>query len=95
MADGGRIHHLLSYQRDATELAWPKYQASVVFRILCHYLVDAVPDNGVPEMLDSVVSLFEYYRVPSQTVVVGPERKQLPASLGKVYQSPTFHIPEE
>jgi hypothetical protein len=93
LASGGRIAHHLMYEPETGFT--PRYSEELVLRILCHYLVDSVPDQGLLELTDSISSLAKYYQPPRHSVLLVPERKQLRAARGKAFDSPTFHVEPE
>jgi len=78
--------------RSETEAA-PRYAAAVLLRFLCHYLVDSVPDIGLTELAESTIALFNYYQMPRSSAAFSiSEQRQIPATLGKVFESPGFHV---
>lgn len=93
LAGGGRINHWLSYE-PRTEFA-PQYPQALLLRFLCHYLVDSVPDDGVSELAEATLSVFDYYRIPRKSVVVAPEHRQLVAEMGRTFESPGFRVEDE
>jgi hypothetical protein len=93
LAEGGTVAHHLVYS--PTEIA-PRYPGAVLLRILCHYLVDSVPDRALPEIAESTLSVFEHHQVPRHSLVYSvPGQQRLPAAQGRTFESPGFQIEPE
>lgn len=71
-------------------------QQSIFLKVLCHYLLNKIPDEGLPEMCRSMAEVFDYY-VRAPRLVKGHEAKQLSvkAKTGQKYERPAFPIAEE
>jgi len=89
LSGGGQIAHRLVYKPE-TEAA-PHYPADLFLRLLCHYLVDSVPEKAIPELVDSVLTIFDHYAVPRRSLVFSSESQHVPAVMGRVFESPSFH----
>ena len=67
-----------------------------VARILCHVLVGEVPDQGIPDLLETIAEVADFYwqrtRLPPQ-IEEAPQVR--PAELGRAYERPEFHASEE
>lgn len=64
-------------------------------RVLCHYLVDSVPDAGVTEMASSIASVLEYYAKPRVSAVAVRSLPPLAARLAEATRSPAAYVEEE
>ena len=64
-------------------------------RLLCHGLVARIPDQGLPELCESMGNIYEFYwgRLASQPTLLPEEKFQ--ARLGQAYERPGFEIAEE
>lgn len=77
-----------------TSILTPEDQRNVFWRAVCHYLVDAVPEQGLEELTESVASLYGFYLgLPSPT----PARpaKTVQGAIDRAYQRPVVDIAEE
>ncbi|MCK4658421.1 MAG: hypothetical protein KAV82_02775 [Phycisphaerae bacterium] len=67
----------------------------VIRRVLCHLLVDQVPDQGLTELCESLDEFREFYRLPAEQVQRLPAQKSISATLETRRERPEFHIDEE
>lgn len=65
-------------------------------KLACHLLVDAFPEQGLPELCDSMKDIYKFYWNRRATPVL-PETvvHSLPATRGGVYTRPEFQYGEE
>jgi hypothetical protein len=64
-------------------------------RDLCHQILDRIPDRGLPELLESLERIREFYDTTAAPVEQPVTIRQTTARLGKRYDRPSFHIEEE
>lgn len=67
-----------------------------IARILCHMLVERIPDQGIPELCDSVKNIYAFYHERSKPSV--PQvtyQDAIRARLGQVRTRPDFYVEEE
>ena len=85
-----RLIHFLTYHLDDTDTTaidpW-----IFLKRVLCHYLVDQVPDGGLEEILGSLKSACDFYTMPQPPArrIVG---RSVGAKPGRVQTRPRFTI---
>jgi hypothetical protein len=65
------------------------------YRLACHFLLTQLPEEGFPEVLESLGEMWRFYRAP-----VAPPPKLLPpvstpARVGAKYVRPVFPVTEE
>lgn len=87
----GRTFHSISYP-DATN---PAIQAVALVRMISHILVDRLPDRALPEILESLRSIYEFYQEPQLLPPAPQVLVSFPARFGGTYVRPTFAIAEE
>lgn len=65
-------------------------------RAVCHVFVERMPERALPELAESMVRIFEFYREPPnvQPALPSPGRA-LRGKAGRTYQRPPFDLPEE
>lgn len=64
-------------------------------RIVCHALVDLMPEAALRETLESLKEAWEFYRLPPPPPALLPHTIRIPVTLGKTYERPDFHVVEE
>lgn len=89
LAGGGQIAHRLVYQPQ-TEAA-THYPANLLLRLLCHYLVDSVPEQAVPELAEATLGIFDHHSIPRTSLVFSHRRQHVPAVMGQIVKSPPFY----
>ena len=67
----------------------------IIRRVLCHYLLDQLPDEGLPEAYDSLGGMQEFYSEPHSQSVPRLPQHVTAASYGDSYERPEFRIAEE
>jgi len=88
-----RVSHRLTYK--ATALTDVQATENIQMRFLSHVLVDILPDRAVPELLDAVANLYEYYLpVHVPRLLPEPSVKRTKVKFGRRYDRPTFPISE-
>lgn len=59
---GMRQTHMMRF--DHTTSRSPQTQAEILTRVLCHILVDRIPDLGLNEMSEALVQIYDFYSMP-------------------------------
>jgi hypothetical protein len=75
---------------DTTELPEP-----ILKRLLCHALLQRLPDEGLDEAVESLLTMNEFYRLPSYVPPPPLPRKSTPVRMGPGYVRPVFPVTEE
>lgn len=70
-------------------------QPALAIRILCHALVDRLPEEAFRELLEALVSLYEYHQAPQYLPALPPPPVSVEARLSRTYVRPTVEIEEE
>ena len=91
---GGTFGHQFFFQpkQSLTETAAIH---SLKARILSHFILNSLPDRALPELIDTLKTMIEFYREPIEPKSLPPQRKSMPIKTGKVYVRPEFHIVED
>lgn len=79
-------------EKTADEPDMPEF---VLARIICHRLLDFIPDRALPELCESMKNIFEFYVPPTSRQSSLQSKTRMRARLGKGYVRPEFHIAEE
>ena len=92
---GEEIGHIMSVRNPETSLDSGDAQA-LQLRVACHYLVDLVSDEGLPELFDCLKDNLEFYKTresDGSTRLVSSSGVH--AKLGQKYDRPAFQLAEE
>ena len=93
---GARFLHAISipsYQGTAKRHA---HTENLHLRMLCHMLINRMPERGLPELCESLGSMYEFYMAPIENQVPAlPERRQLKGKIRRAYERPEFSIADE
>jgi len=87
----GRIRNSIEYSGAAD----PATRAKALIRILCHVLVDRLPEAAIFELLESLRSIFEFYQEPPHLPALPAHPTTFTAKFSGTYVRPTFEISEE
>ncbi len=62
-------------------------------RILCHYIIELIPKQGIPELVDTLRNIYEFYSpVDERTIEYLAPPKQVKARLGTTTLRPDFSV---
>lgn len=93
---GARFLHTVSipaYQATAKRPVWSE---DLQIRLLCHVLINRIPDKGLPELCESLGRMYEFYNTPNLNELPAlPERRQIRGKIGRAYERPGFSIADE
>lgn len=92
---GAQIRHTIRF-RQGTE-SEPDYSGALKVRLLCHFLLNRIPDTGLAEVADSLGSILEYYSMVRERPT-GPKtlaEESIRARLGECFERPDFHLADE
>lgn len=75
----------------------PGYETGIALRVLCHYLINNIPDEGLAELCQSIADIHDYYitRAHHLRSLPLPSRDVLKAKSGATYERPAFGLAEE
>jgi hypothetical protein len=73
----------------------PENNEAMRWRFVCHYLVDLLPDDALPELCDRIKDIFEFYTPVNPSVPSLPSTQRVRARIGEAYERPAFHVAEE
>jgi|GEM_PF-3760682 len=88
---GGNISHLFRFAETARE---SEDIESLKLRIACHYLLDLVSDKGLPELLESIREVLDFYE-GVQSEFSQPVVRTRKCGIGQKYERPVFNIEQE
>jgi hypothetical protein len=63
--------------------------------LICHILLDLLPEAGLEEAFDSLLTAYEYHRLPATQPALPPTRKLLPARIARTFERPVVSVVEE
>ena len=86
----GRILHSIEYA-DSTD---PTIPAAALIRIVCHILVDRLPEVALAELLESLRCIYEFHQEQSLPSLPPPSTR-FAVRLREAHERPTFAITEE
>jgi len=73
-----------------------QYGPSIVLRVLCHVLINCLPEEGLPELYENLAGLHEWYG--SRRIHLVPEtpiQKGIAVTVGHVLTSQPFDVAED
>lgn len=93
-ASGVRLVHEIRFHPDETVggVQGPCYAFA---RILCHLLVNQIPDRGIPELCESVLGMYHFYSTQGEQPPLLPLTETITARRGRTYERPEFHLDVE
>jgi hypothetical protein len=92
---GGHIGHQVTFHLQETG-AGVDIPEDLKLRIYSHMLLNQIPDKGVAEAFEALARISEFYAAPPTHLLVTPRIEQaIPATIGRVYDRPTFPLTED
>ena len=74
----------------------PLNRSALLARLVCHVLVARMPDQGLPDLCESIGDIYSFYRDRSAShSPLLTQRQEVRAKLGHAYERPEFEIAEE
>ena len=67
----------------------------IIRRVLCHFLLDQLPDEGLPEAYDSLGGMQDFYSEPHPQSLPRLVEHVTAVSYGDSYERPEFRIAED
>ncbi|MGH7173119.1 MAG: hypothetical protein ACRELF_00085 [Gemmataceae bacterium] len=67
----------------------------ILNRLLCHGLLQRLPDDALSEAMESLFGMYEFYRLPRYVPPPPLPRKSIPVRMGPGYVRPVFPVTEE
>ncbi|MHB1426292.1 MAG: hypothetical protein ACYC3I_24265 [Gemmataceae bacterium] len=64
-------------------------------RLLCHALLQCLPDEGLDEAVQSLGDMNEFYRLPRYVPPPPLPRKSIPVRMGKPIIAPVYPVTED
>ncbi len=64
-------------------------------RLLCHFLLTRIPDEGLPEALESLAGMWMFYQTPTPHPPALPSARSVPARLTGSYAEPVYPVTED
>ena len=90
---GGRVLHSITYwTADEVNSA---IQPALAIRILCHALIDRLPEASFPELLEMLRNIYEFYQEPQYAPALPSAPISVEAQLSRTYVRPAIEIEEE
>ncbi len=93
--DGLQVTHDVSFHLSDRVVITPQIIDTLRLRIGSHLMINLVPNQGLPELLESMKDIIEYHMQlrPSQTLLLAKET--LKAHVRGEYNRPSFHAVED
>ncbi len=93
---GVRFSHSVSFNVQETDETQVIRLDQVIGRILCHFLVSRIPDEGLEELYESIWDILHFYKTgPQQRPSLPPFRREIrPYKANRVVR-PVFSIHQE
>jgi hypothetical protein len=73
----------------------PELPEPILKRLLCHALLQRLPNEGLNEAVESLFHMNEFYRLPHYVPPPSLPRKSLTVQMGPGYVRPVFPVTEE
>ncbi len=91
---GAQFSHSVCLQ---TTAGAPRYDKAAVLRMIGHFLLSRMPDDGLAETCESLAETYDYYLARGQKRLecTSPTSRSYYATLGNSYVRPTFRITEQ
>lgn len=68
---------------------------AVLKRLLCHALLQHLPDEGLDEAVQSLFDMNEFYRLPRYVPPPPLPRKSIPVRIGEAIIAPVYPVTED
>jgi len=88
---GAEFAHLVTTNAQASE-----YAPSIVLRVLCHVLINCLPEDSLAELYESLTDLHGFYK--NRTIHLlspAPVQKSIPVNVTRVFTSQPFDVSED
>ena len=88
---GAEFAHRVTTTAQASE-----YAPSIVLRVLCHVLVNCLPEESLPGVYESLTDFHEFYK--NRTIHLLPQapvQKGIPVNVARVITSQPFDVSED
>lgn len=88
---GAEFAHRVTTTAEAAE-----YAPNIVLRVLCHVLINCLPEEGLPGLYETLNDFHAFYK--NRTIHVlppGPIQKSVPVNISRVLTSQPFDIFED
>jgi hypothetical protein len=69
--------------------------AAVMVRLACHALIQRLPVEAMPEAIESLVQMREFYETPRLKELPSPSMTRHPATWGATVARPVFPVTED
>lgn len=67
----------------------------ILKRLLCHALLQRLPDEGLDEAAESLFHMNDFYRLPRYVPPPPLPQKSIPVQMGKAIVAPVYPVTEE
>ncbi|HZQ23409.1 MAG TPA: hypothetical protein VFA89_11480 [Terriglobales bacterium] len=88
---GAEFAHRVTTTTQAAE-----YGPSIVLRVLCHVLVNCLPEEGLPELHENLIDLHDFYSKRAiHLLSPAPVQKSVSVNIKRVLTSQPFDVSED
>lgn len=92
---GGDISHIITLRIPETAQDIASLE-KLRYRLFCHYLINLISDEGLPELCESLSEMFQFYSTPNKNVAPAlPPAEGIRVKSGEKYERPTFQLAQE
>lgn len=75
---------------------WPNEPLfNIQRRVVCHFLVDYLPDSGLTELLETLADMHEFYTLEATPPRLLAQHTQQEAAIERTYERPEFRFDED
>jgi hypothetical protein len=90
----GRLMYTLTFQQTAAEPELP-LPIETWQRILCHAILNRIPDAGLQEVFENLRDAWEFYTLKPSAPPLLETTYEGPARMGEVWEPPVYQASEE
>lgn len=75
----------------------PELSPQIVLRVLCHFLINQIPERGLPSLFDTLKDFHEFYMVPGIHLLPATpsSTENVPVHVQGTYSTQAFEIAED
>lgn len=88
------LAHLVEFHDPQTTGDLPDHNA-IQLRIMCHFLLDALPSEGLEEVCEAIRDTYVFHLEHIPSTYSLPVRQTVKSGVGRSYERPIFSLSEE
>jgi len=71
------------------------YAPSIVLRVLCHVLINCLPEEGLPSLYETIADFHELYKNRKISMLPAPVRESMPVAVDRMFTTQPFDVSED